>query len=150
MAIVKNIAEAFQTPSAQKRVIDYCRQPSKTVSTENMLFVSGINCIPELAHESFLATQKLFDHESGTPRFYQYVQSFSPNEKVTPELAHKIALEFAKQFGNREILVATHLDREHLHTHFVFNAYDLDTGRKYTSNKFHLAKLREEYCEQLH
>lgn len=143
-AIVKNISEANQTVGAQKRLLDYCVQPHKVEMDEQLCFVSGINCMPELVHDSFLTTQKLWKHKSGTPRFYQYVQSFSPDENVTPEIVHEIGCEFAKQFGNREILVATHIDREHLHNHFVFCAYDLDTGIKYVSGKTHLAELRRE------
>ena len=144
MAIVKNIAEEMQTVGAQKRLLDYCIQPHKVEVDEQLCFVSGINCIPELAHDSFISTQKLWKHKSGTPRFYQYVQSFSPDENVKPEIVHEIGCEFAKQFGNREILVATHIDREHLHNHFVICAYDIDTGIKYVSGKTHLAALRAE------
>ncbi|MBQ5739922.1 MAG: relaxase/mobilization nuclease domain-containing protein [Oscillospiraceae bacterium] len=143
-AIVKNIPEAKQTVSAQKRLLDYCVQPHKVEVDEQLCFVSGINCIPELAHDSFISTQKLWKHKSGTPRFYQYVQSFSPDENVKPEIVHEIGCEFAKQFGNREILVATHIDREHLHNHFVICASDIDTGIKYVSGKTHLAELRRE------
>jgi len=107
-------------------------------------FVTGINCMPEFANDSFLTTQKLWKHKSGTPRFYQYVQSFSPKENVTPEIVHEIGCTFAKQFGNREILVATHIDREHLHNHFVICAYGIDTGIKYVSGKTNLAELRRE------
>lgn len=143
-AIVKNIPEEKQTVGAQKRLLDYCVQPHKVEVDEQLCFVTGINCMPEFANDSFLTTQKLWKHKSGTPRFYQYVQSFSPKENVTPEIVHEIGCEFAKQFGNREILVATHIDREHLHNHFVFCAYDIDTGVKYVSGKTHLAELRRE------
>ncbi len=143
-AIVKNIPEAVQTVGAQKRLLDYCVQPHKVEVDEQLCFVTGINCMPQFVSDSFLTTQKLWKHKSGTPRFYQYVQSFSPDEKVTPEIVHEIGCEFAKQFGNREILVATHIDREHLHNHFVICAYDIDTGIKYVSGKTHLAELRRE------
>ncbi len=142
MAIVKNIPESKQSPSAQKGVLDYCMRPDKTTSDEQMMFVTGINCVPEFANESFLATQKLFGHKQGA-RFFHYVQSFSPSENITPELAHKIAAELAEAFGNREIVVATHLDRDHLHSHFVVNSCDLETGRKLHSNKFFLSELRQ-------
>ena len=143
-AIVKNIPEAVQSVGAQKRLLDYCVQPHKVEVDEQLCFVTGLNCMPEIANESFLTTQKLWNHKSGTPRFYQYVQSFSPDENVTPETVHEIGCEFARQFGNREILVATHIDREHLHNHFVICAYDIDTGIKYVSGKTHLAELRRE------
>ncbi len=143
-AIVKNIPEEKQTVGAQKRLLDYCVQPHKVEMDEQLCLVTGINCVPEFANDSFLTTQRLWKHKSGTPRFYQYVQSFSPTENVTPETVHEIGCEFARQFGNREILVATHIDREHLHNHFVICAYDIDTGIKYVSGKTHLAELRRE------
>lgn len=143
MAVVENIREQKQTPSAQRGVIDYCYCTDKTHLDEKTVFVSGVNCMPEMANDSFLATQNVFCHKTGA-RFYHYVQSFSPDEKVSPEQVHAIGLELAKVFGEREVLVATHIDRDHLHNHFVVNAYDLNDGRKLHANKFFLGTLRAE------
>ena len=151
MAIVECIPEKKQTPSAQKGVIDYCMQPSKTLDEgEQLAYVSGINCIPELAQESFLATQNHFGCKAGNVRFYHYVQSFKPEEKLSPQQAHDIGMELAQSFGNREVIVATHIDRDHLHNHFVVSAYDFETGSKLHNNKFYLADLRkrsDEICQ---
>ena len=151
MAIVECIPEKKQTPSAQKGVIDYCMQPSKTLDEgEQLAYVSGINCIPELAQESFLATQKHFGCKAGNVRFYHYVQSFRPEERLSPQQAHDIGLELAQSFGNREVIVATHIDRDHLHNHFVVSAYDFETGTKLHNNKVYLADLRkrsDEICQ---
>ena len=144
MAIVECIPEKKQTPSAQKGVIDYCMQPSKTLDEgEQLAYVSGINCIPELAQESFLATQNHFGCCAGNVRFYHYVQSFKPEEKLSPQQAHDIGMEMAQSFGNREVIVATHIDRDHLHNHFVVSAYDFETGSKLHNNKFYLSDLRK-------
>ena len=150
MATVNNIPEKNQTPSAQLGVIEYCIQAHKTVLDERTVFVTGVNCVTDVAHESFLATQKVFDHSPDGPRFYHYVQSFSPDEDVSPEMVHEIGLELAKVFGNREVLVATHIDKEHLHNHFVVNAYDLETGIKLHANLDFLCELRnksDEICK---
>lgn len=151
MAIVECIPEKKQTPSAQKGVIDYCMQPSKTLDEgEQLAYVSGINCIPELAQESFLATQNHFGCKAGNVRFYHYVQSFKPEEKLSPQQVHDIGIELAQSFGNREVIVATHIDRDHLHNHFVVSAYDFETGIKLHNNKFYLAELRkrsDEICQ---
>ena len=150
MATVNNIAEKNQTPSAQLGVIEYCIQAHKTVLDERTVFVTGYNCVTDMAHESFLATQKLFDHSPDGPRFYHYVQSFSPDEDVSAETVHEIGLALAKAFGNREVLVATHIDKEHLHNHFVVNAYDLETGIKLRANLDLLCELRnksDEICK---
>ena len=144
MAVVECIPEKKQTPSAQKGVIDYCIQPSKTYDDDEQLaYISGYNCIPELANESFLATQMVFGHEPDGVRFYHYVQSFRIGEEITPQEVHEIGMEFAKSFGNREVLIATHIDREHIHNHLVVCAYDLESGIKLHNNKFFLCELRD-------
>lgn len=151
MAIVECIPEKKQTPSAQKGVIDYCMQPSKTLDEgEQLAYVSGLNCIPELAQESFLATQNHFGCKAGNVRFYHYVQSFKPEEGLSPQQAHDIGMELAQRFGNREVIIATHIDRDHLHNHFVVSSYDFETGIKLHNNKFYLAELRkrsDEICQ---
>ena len=144
MAIVECIPEKKQTPSAQKSVINYCMQPSKTLDEDEQLaYVSGYNCVPEMAKESLLATQKVFGHEPDGVRFYHYVQSFKVGEDITPSEAHEIGMELARGFGNREVLVATHIDRQHIHNHLVVCAYDLESGIKLHNNKFFLGELRE-------
>ena len=71
MAVIESIPEKNQTPSAQKGVLDYCMQPSKTLDEDEQLaYISGYNCVPELANESFLATQKIYGHEPDGVRFY--------------------------------------------------------------------------------
>jgi len=87
IAIVENIAEQKQTPSAQKGVIEYCMQPQKTQADERTIYVSGVNCVPELVSESFLATQNLYGHKPDGVRFYHYVQSFSPESHLTNRCA---------------------------------------------------------------
>ena len=97
------------------RVIRYVSQEKKTMDEAGRRYLSGINCTPELAQKSFLATKNLYGKADGI-FFYQYVQSFSPKEEVTPGEAHQIAQELAERFfPGCEVLVATHMDAEHLH-----------------------------------
>lgn len=151
MAVVESIPEKNQSPSAQKGVLDYCMQPSKTFDeSEQLAYISGYNCVPQVANESFLATQKIFGHEPDGVRFYHFVQSFRIGERISPQEANEIGMEFVKSFGNRETIVATHIDREHLHNHIVVCAYDLNGGRKLHYNKFFLSDLRkasDEICK---
>ena len=143
MAVVESIAEVKQTPSAQKGVLDYCMKPSKTFDEDEQLaYISGHNCIPEMANESFLATQKLFGHEPDGIRFYHFVQSFKIGEAISAQEANEIGMELAKQFGNHEAIVATHTDCHHLHNHIVVCAYDLESGKKLHYNNNFLADLR--------
>ena len=148
MAVVESIPEKVQTPSAQKGVLDYCMQPSKTFDEgEQLAYVSGYNCIPEMANESFLATQKIFGHEPDGVRFYHFVQSFKIGENISPQEANEIGMELAKIFENREVIVATHIDKVHLHNHIVACSYDLESGMKLHYNKYFLSDLRQKSDE---
>ena len=148
MAVVESIPEKNQTPSAQKGVLDYCMQPSKTFDKDEQLaYVSGYNCIPELANESFLATQKIFGHEPDGVRFYHFVQSFKIGEDISPQEANEIGMELAKIFENREVIVATHIDKDHLHNHIVACSYGLESGLKLHYNQFFLSDLRKKSDE---
>ena len=108
--------------------------------------------MPELAQKSFLATQALYAAEQemrlgkgkNNIRFYQYVQSFSPKDDITPQQAHSIGMQFVKKFfPKHEVLVATHLDNGQYHNHFVINATSFADGQKLHMNKFSLAKMRQ-------
>ncbi len=154
MAVIESIPEKNQTPSAQKGVLDYCMQPSKTLDEEEQLaYISGYNCIPELANESFLATQKIYGHEPDGVRFYHFVQSFKIGEDISPQEANDIGMELVKgfeKFKNHEAIVATHIDKDHLHNHIVVCAYNLESGLKLHYNKYFLGDLRhksDEICQ---
>lgn len=151
MAVVESIPEKNQTPSAQKGVLDYCMQPSKTFDEDEQLaYISGYHCIPELANESFLATQKIFSHEPDGVRFYHFVQSFKIGKAISPQEANEIGMELVQgfqKFKNHEAIVATHIDKDHLHNHIVVCAYDLESGLKLHYNKFFLSDLRQKSDE---
>ena len=131
------------------RVIRYVSQEKKTMDETGRRYLSGINCTPELAQKSFLATKNLYGKANGT-FFYQYVQSFSPQEEVTPAEAHQIAQELAERFfPGCEVLVATHIDAEHLHSHLIVNSVHPDTGKKlhFTPNTLEqMRKVSDQIC----
>lgn len=75
--------------------------------------------------------------------FYHLVQSFSPEENITPETAHEIALKFAeREFPEYEVLVATHTDKAHIHSHFIINSVSCENGYKLRPPKDFIAGLR--------
>ena len=130
MATCNFIKESKQTAGAMGRVLHYVSQQKKTIDAEGNRYLTGVNCGAEVAQQSFMATKNLYGKASGT-FFYHYVQSFSPQEIVTPAEAHQIALELAERFfPGCEVLVATHVDAEHPHSHFVVNSVHPDTGKK--------------------
>ena len=127
-------------------------RPDKTNLNESVQLVSGHNCVPEMALKSFLATQALYKAEQEkhiaegkeNVMFYQYVQSFSPKDKLTPEQAHEIGMQFVREFfPKHEVIVATHLDNNQLHNHFVINATSFVDGNKLHTNKYTLSDMRQ-------
>lgn len=151
MATVSYIPERKQTVGAMKAVMDYCMQEKKTVEPDTGIrFVSGVNCIGTNSFTEFLATKAAYRKLDGT-QFYQYVQSFSPKESITPAQVHELALEFAaKAWPGHEILVCTHCDAAHIHSHFVINSVSVETGKKLRQNPNTLKELRklsDETCE---
>lgn len=150
MATVTYIRESKQSISAMKGVIDYCCQDKKVYDEiSNQRLVSGINCDGENAFKEFMATKKSYGKTDGM-NFYQYVQSFSPDENITPQKAHEVALEFAeKAWTGYEVLVATHCDAQHIHSHFVINSVNFENGKKLRQNPNTLKSLRalsDEIC----
>lgn len=143
MATVTYIRESKQSISAMKGVIDYCCHDKKVYDEiSNQRLVSGVNCDGENAFAEFLATKKSYKKTDGM-NFYQYVQSFSPEENITPHQAHEIAIEFAeKAWTGYEVLVATHCDAQHIHSHFVINSVSFENGKKLRQNPNTLKSLR--------
>lgn len=150
MATVMYIPEHRQNRFAMRAVINYCMQEYKIFDSKSkQQLISGVNCDGANAFREFMATKKVYGKDNGF-FFYHYAQSFSPKEKITPEQAHEVALEFAeKAWSGHEVLVATHCDREHIHSHFVINSVGLESGKKLRqspSTLKQLRKLSDEIC----
>ena len=150
LAIVKFAkCQKTQTVGGLHGVITYCCRPTK-VAYQGRSLISGVNCVPQAALLEFMNTKRQHGSTDGR-MYYHMVQSFRPDDPVTPEMAHEIALKLAEQIPGFEIVVATHTDRDHLHSHFVINSVSCDTGLKYHSNEESLMELRrasDELCMQ--
>lgn len=131
-----------------RKVLDYVMQDYKTVYNGQKL-VSGQNCIPNSAYTEFMATKNQYNKANGV-FFKQYVQSFKPNT-ATPEIIHQIGIETAKYFDGFEVVIATHIDKDHWHSHFVVNSVNYETGLKIQINEKGLEELRnysDKICQQ--
>ncbi len=150
MATVTFIKYEKQSAGALGGVAAYVSQRDKTMQEDGRHLVSGQNCTPQLAAQEFLIARAAHRKESSV-WFYHYVQSFAPDEPVTGELAHEIAKEFAaRAWPESEVLIATHIDREHIHSHFIVNSVCFDSGRMLRQGPGTLARLRsisDELCE---
>ena len=115
-------------------VLQYAANDAKT-TRESQLFVSGVNCVPEIARQQMKLTKQQFGKTGGTVAFHAY-QSFRPGE-VTPEQCHAIGVELAKRvWGDRfQVLVATHLNTDCCHNHFVINSVSFVDGKRYNDCK---------------
>ena len=132
----------MQTRQGLDSILAYCKQDKKTLYNGRRL-VSGVNCVAESAFNEMMNT-KINHHKTNRRMYYHLFQSFHPDENLTPETAHEIALKFAEEnFNNYEVLVATHIDREHLHSHFIVNSVSFENGKKYHSDKDEIQKLRD-------
>ena len=149
MPIIHFVNNKTQTAGGMRNVLYYVSRKEKTVS-EDKRFVTGVNCSPETALDEMTATKNLY-HKPDGRLYYHLVQSFPSGYEIESELAHKIAVELAeKAFNKYEVVVATHIDREHIHSHFVFNSVSFEDGKKYHSNKEsveQLMKLSDDICQ---
>ena len=135
MAIVHfvNYKRGTQSRAAMRGVMLYVMQEKKT-AWEGGPLVSGINCQPQSVYDDFINTKLLY-HKNGGVMFYHMVQSFPKGAAVDPRQAHEAARRLAEYFDGCEVLVCTHVDREHIHSHCVINSVNFDTGKK-----LHMAK----------
>ena len=141
MAIVHfvNYKRGTQSRAAMRGVMLYVMQEKKT-TWEGGPLVSGINCQPQSAYDDFLNTKLLY-HKDGGVMFYHMVQSFPKGAAVDPRQAHEAARRLAEYFDGCEVLVCTHVDREHIHSHCVINSVNFDTGKKLHMAKEQLQEL---------
>ncbi|MDE6728557.1 MAG: relaxase/mobilization nuclease domain-containing protein, partial [Oscillospiraceae bacterium] len=137
-----------------ERSLTYILNPEKT---DGLVLTSSLNCLvdPDGAYFNMKMVYERFSGKSfdepipksgkGRVKAIHYIQSFDPKDKISPELAHRIAKAFTlKVFGkDSQVVIATHVDKEHIHTHFIVNTYGVD-GHKFNDNKETLKKIREE------
>ena len=93
MAVVKMINNKSQSIQGLLCLIAYACKDAKTNHGGQQL-ITGINCVPSLAFDEFMTTKRLYNQDGGR-MFYHMVQSFSPEENITPEVAHEIACKLA-------------------------------------------------------
>ena len=141
MAIVHfvNYKRGTQSRSAMRGVMRYVMQEKKTAWDGGPL-ISGINCQPQSVYDDFLNTKLLY-HKDGGVMFYHMVQSFPKGAAVDPRQAHEAARRLAEYFDGCEVLVCTHVDREHIHSHCVINSVNFETGKKLHMAKEQLQEL---------
>jgi hypothetical protein len=118
---------------------DYSQNAAKT---DDGKYISSYHCDPKTADEEFLLSKRQYEYTTGRRQrkdviAYQIRQSFKPGE-ITPEEANQVGYELAMRFtkGKHAFLVATHIDKAHIHNHIIFNSTTLDCTRKFKNFYF--------------
>lgn len=113
---------------------DYAKNPNKTNDGE---YISSYECDPKTVQAEFLLSKRIYSDITGREQrndviAYQIRQSFKPGE-ITPELANKIGYELGIRFtkGKHAFIVATHVDKVHIHNHIIYNSTSLDCTKKF-------------------
>ena len=145
MAIIK----AINSKGSIKNIVDYISDSNKTDES----LMSGKDCSnnPEFAKEQMETTKELYRKDTGR-QYKHFVQSFNPEDNISPDKAHKIGLEWAeKSFKGFEVFISTHKDKDHIHNHFVVNSVSFLNGEKFRYSNKELKDLKElsnKICER--
>ena len=126
--------------------VNYITDPDKT---DSELYVSSYACGIHTADIEFADTASM-GFENGSIKAQHLIQAFAPGE-VTPGLAHEIGRKFAMEVseGKYEFVLATHVDKDHVHNHILFNQVDFIDHKKYRGNIYcqrQIAKINDEIC----
>lgn len=154
MAVCKEIEKKITSHQYTYDSISYVLSPENRNGDEKCFQATCLNCendgVDSLAKQ-FYVVRKAF-HKDDKILAHHYVQSFSPNEKITPELAHKIGVELAQKIApGFQVIVSTHIDKDHIHNHFIINSVSMKTGMKWKGNKAtrnNMRKVSDLICKQ--
>lgn len=133
MAIIK-----FTSGKINPRtVINYVCNKEKTTDK----LISGKDCMPESCEYEFAEVKKAFGKTDGRT-YYHMIQSFSPDDRITPEQAHEVGLQMAELFEGYQVLVVTHTNKAHTHNHLVINSVNFENGKKLTISNQKLERIK--------
>ena len=126
----------FPIKVTDKKALDYITNPDKT---DEKLLISSFGCSPETADLEFAMTReqtKKNGMDKGDNLAFHLIQSFKPGE-TDAEIAHRLGQQFANEVlkGKYEYVISTHVDKNHIHNHIIFNAASFVDHHKYVSNK---------------
>lgn len=133
MAIIK-----FTSGKINPRtVINYVCNKEKTTDK----LISGKDCMPESCEYEFAEVKKTFGKTDGRT-YYHMIQSFSPDDRITPEQAHEVGMQMAELFEGYQVLVVTHTNKAHIHNHLVINSVNFENGKKLTIFNQELERIK--------
>ena len=139
MAVNQTAENKIKTEAGLTEALAYITNPAKISE------VSRINCSGSNSNtlDQFRLLRLAFNQNKGIIS-HHFIQSFAPNDNVTPETVHRFGVEYAKLcFPNYQVVVSTHIDKEHLHNHIIVNSCNMITGKKFYDNKESMKNNRD-------
>ena len=137
------IIEVISSKANIKRIIRYVTQDKKT----NVNLISGKDCMAESCLEEMLYTKNLYHKNSGR-QYIHIIQSFDPKDNLSAEQVHNVGIKLANTFNGFQVLIATHIDKNHLHNHLVINSVSFENGYKIQMSKKDLQYIKD-YSDKL-
>ena len=144
MAIVKCLAASVGVGKG----LNYVMNKEKT----ERAYITGIDCRPETAEMEMNTVKNCFG-KTGGRQYYHFIQSFSPEDKLSFETAHEIGVKFSETFDGYQCVVATHMNTDNIHNHIIMNSVNFRNGKKYHQTIKDLAMIKEvsnNLCQQYH
>ena len=143
MAVIKYLPGKKSLTSQLKYLLD----EEKTLDK----LKSGVNCGTDNLEKEFNVVKDMYNKNKGK-QYYHYVQAFSKSDVLTPEKAHEIGREWiCKSIKGHQTYIITHIDKEHIHNHFIINSVNLENGKKLQISPRKLEKMKIEsnkICER--
>ena len=137
------IIEAISSKANLKTIIKYVTQDKKT----NINLITGKDCLAESCLEEMLYTKNFYKKNSGR-QYIHIIQSFDPKDNLSAQEIHKAGIKLAEKFNGFQVLVATHIDKEHLHNHLIINSVSFENGYKIQMSKKDLQKIKD-YSDEI-
>ena len=154
MAAVKEIEKSIKAHQYVYDSIAYILSPENRNGDEKCFQATCLNCVDDGADglsKQFYETRRAFNKDDKVLA-HHYVQSFSPNENVTPELAHQIGVELAEKVApGFQVIVSTHVDKDHIHNHIIINSVSMETGLKWKADlktRMNMRSESDKLCKQ--
>ena len=146
MAIIKSASPKIKTQTHLAGVLDYTPKEKNNEQKEKCYRTSYNLCSKTEPNELLKDWENVRQLNSkGNILAIHLIQSFSPNDNVTPEKAHKIGLQLIEKcFPNFQVVLSTHIDKEHIHNHFVINSVSPFDSKKFYDNKKTISLIRKE------
>ena len=137
------VIEAISSKANIKRIINYVTQDKKTTVD----LITGKDCMADSCLEEMLYTKNLYN-KTGGRQYIHIIQSFDSKDNLTPNQVHNAGLKLANTFNGFQVLVATHIDKEHLHNHLIVNSVSFENGYKIQMSKKDLQYLKD-YSDEI-